>query len=67
MEQDPEAPSTLPHKCRPVTLDFINTAPYRFINICELDAPPDKVFAILEDGPSWVLWFKEIETVRWTR
>ena len=53
-------------KCRPVELDFIERAAYRFENVVELDAPPEAVFDIFADGESWPRWFDGIQRVVWT-
>jgi carbon monoxide dehydrogenase subunit G len=52
--------------CRPVGLDFLAHAPWRFENVVELGAPPDRVFALFEDGESWPRWFPGIQRVEWT-
>jgi hypothetical protein len=52
--------------CRPVDASFFDTAPMRFKNVVELDAPPARVFAIFEDGESWPKWFRAIQKVTWT-
>jgi hypothetical protein len=52
--------------CRPVDTSFFDTAPMRFKNEVELDAPPAKVFAIFDDERSWPEWFRAIHKVVWT-
>ena len=52
--------------CRPVGLDFIEGAAYRFENEVELDATPEAVFDIFADGESWPRWFEGIRRVVWT-
>jgi uncharacterized protein YndB with AHSA1/START domain len=52
--------------CRPVGLDFVERAPWSFENVVELAAPPERVFALFEDGASWPQWFPGIERVVWT-
>lgn len=52
--------------CRAVDASFFDTAPMRFRNTVELDAPPAKVFSIFEDGDSWPKWFRAIHKVVWT-
>ena len=52
--------------CRPVDASFFDTAPMRFKNVVDLDAPAAKVFAIFEDGESWPKWFRAIHKVEWT-
>src|SRR6476469_6978469 len=52
--------------CHPVEASFFDTAPMRFTNVADLDAPAAKVFAIFEDGESWPKWFRAIQKVVWT-
>jgi len=52
--------------CRPVGLDFIEGAAYRFENEVKLDASPEAVFDIFADGESWPRWFEGIKKVVWT-
>lgn len=47
-------------------MDFIAQAPWRFENVVELDAAPEKVFDVFADGESWPRWFDGIERVVWT-
>jgi len=51
--------------CRPVGLEFIAEAPWRFENVVELDAPPEQVFDVFADGESWPRWFEGIQRVVW--
>jgi uncharacterized protein YndB with AHSA1/START domain len=53
-------------KCRPVGLDFIDGAAYRFENVVELEVSPEAVFNIFADGESWPRWFHDIKRVVWT-
>ncbi|MEO8500779.1 MAG: SRPBCC family protein [Vicinamibacteria bacterium] len=53
-------------KCRPVGLDFIEGASYRFENVVDLEATPEAVFDIFADGESWPRWFDGIKRVVWT-
>jgi hypothetical protein len=53
-------------QCRPVGLDFIEGAAWRFENVVDLDASPETVFDIFADGQSWPLWFDGIRSVVWT-
>jgi uncharacterized protein YndB with AHSA1/START domain len=48
-----------------VELDFIARAPWRFENVVDLDAPPEKVFDVFADGESWPRWFSGILRVVW--
>lgn len=52
--------------CRPVDASFFDTAPMRFTNVVELDAAPERVFAIFDDENSWPQWFRAIHKVVWT-
>jgi Polyketide cyclase / dehydrase and lipid transport len=52
--------------CRPVDTSFFDTAPMRFKNVVELDAPPAMVFATFDDEQSWPEWFRAIHKVVWT-
>jgi carbon monoxide dehydrogenase subunit G len=52
--------------CRPVGLDFITSAPWRFENSVQLDATPEAVFDLFADGASWPQWFPGIRRVEWT-
>jgi hypothetical protein len=53
-------------RCRPVGLDFIERAPWRFENVAELEAPAERVFDLFADGESWPRWFEGIRDVQWT-
>lgn len=53
-------------RCRPVELDFIEQAPWRFESVVELDAAPGTVFDLFADGESWPQWFDGIRRVTWT-
>lgn len=50
-------------ECRPVDASFLDTAPWRFDNAIEIDAAPARIFAALEDGPSWPRWFHAMHKV----
>jgi uncharacterized protein YndB with AHSA1/START domain len=52
--------------CHPVDTSFFDTAPMRFKNEVELDAPPARVFGIFDDEQSWPEWFRAIHKVVWT-
>jgi hypothetical protein len=52
--------------CRPVGLEFVEGASWRFENTVELDAAPGAVFDIFADGESWPRWFADIKRVTWT-
>jgi len=57
---------TMRFLCRPVDLDFLHSAPVRFVNEVTINAVPHRVFEALEDPESWPKWFKEIVKVEWT-
>jgi hypothetical protein len=52
--------------CRPVNLDFIERAPWRFENEVDLVGTPEAVFDLFADGASWPKWFDGIRKVVWT-
>ncbi len=52
--------------CRSVDLRFLESAPVRFVNEVEINASPEQVFKVFEDGESWPKWFKDIIKVEWT-
>ena len=52
-------------RLRPVGLDFVGTAPVRFVFSREMSAPPDAVFrAMAEDVPGWSEWFTGVTYAR---
>lgn len=48
-----------------VGLDYLDAAPFRFVNECELTATPDEVFAILADADAWPRWFSDFRSATW--
>jgi uncharacterized protein YndB with AHSA1/START domain len=52
--------------CRSVDLYFLESKPLRFVNEVEINASPEQVFKVFEDGESWPKWFKDIVKVEWT-
>jgi uncharacterized protein YndB with AHSA1/START domain len=52
--------------CRTVDSNFLESAPLRFVNEVEINASPEQVFKVFEDGESWPKWFKDIIKVEWT-
>lgn len=52
--------------CRPVDLDFVDSAPLRFVSEVEIAASPEQVFNIFEDENAWPKWFDDIVKVEWT-
>ncbi|ORB28328.1 SRPBCC family protein [Mycolicibacterium parafortuitum] len=54
------------HPCERVGLDFIDTAPYRFVSAVELAITPEQLFEVLADETSWPHWASVITNVTWT-
>lgn len=52
--------------CRPVDLDFIESAPLRFVNDIEINASPEEVFNVLADADSWPRFLKDAIRATWT-
>ena len=50
------------HRLRPVGLDFLDSAPHRFVFEAEVGAPRPDVFAAISADPStWTLWFPGLD------
>src|SRR6187431_2615566 len=64
LRDPPGAP--MPWTLRPEPLAFAETAPDYFLNEAELDAPPERVFAVLADIDSWAHWFDDLRSAHWT-
>jgi carbon monoxide dehydrogenase subunit G len=54
------------HPCERVGLDFIDSAPYRFVSTVDLPITPEQLFEVLEDAESWPKWASVITRVTWT-
>ncbi len=54
------------HPCDKVDLDFVDSAPSRFINSVDLNITPEQLFEVLADAESWPHWAKAITNVEWT-
>jgi carbon monoxide dehydrogenase subunit G len=54
------------HACERVGLDFIDTAPFRFVSTVDLNITPEQVFQVLDDAESWPQWATAITKVTWT-
>ena len=52
--------------CERVGLDFIDSAPFRFVSTVELAITPEQVFEVLDDAESWPQWATAITKVTWT-
>ncbi len=54
------------HPCRPIGLDFLETAPHSFSNTIDLAITPEQLFEVFDDADSWPHWVKLIRKVTWT-
>lgn len=54
------------YPCRRVGLDFIDTAPFRFVSTVDLNISPAELFEVLADAESWPVWATVITKVQWT-
>ncbi|WP_024447349.1 SRPBCC family protein [Mycolicibacterium iranicum] len=54
------------HACERVGLDFVETAPYRFVSTVDLAVTPEQLFEVLADETSWPHWASVITNVTWT-
>ena len=54
------------HPCDHVSLDFIDTAPFRLVSTVDLAITPEQVFEVLSDAQSWPHWATVITNVEWT-
>ena len=54
------------YDCKPVDMSFLQTAPYRFESVVEVQASPDRIFDVFEDPKSWTVWAMPITNVEWT-
>lgn len=54
------------HACERVGLDFIESAPYRFVSTVDLNVTPEQLFEVLADADSWPQWATVITKVTWT-
>lgn len=54
------------HPCERVGLDFVDTAPYRFVSTVDLTITPEQLFEVLADETSWPHWASVITKVTWT-
>ena len=57
-------PRTYP--CELVGLDFIESAPFRFVSTVDLAITPEQLFEVLSDETSWPHWATVITDVEWT-
>ncbi|WP_283616559.1 SRPBCC family protein [Mycolicibacterium poriferae] len=54
------------HPCKRVGLDFVESAPYRFVSTVDLAITPEQLFEVLADETSWPHWASVITNVTWT-
>ncbi len=54
------------YPCERVGLDFIESAPHRFISKVDLAITPEQLFEVLADETSWPHWASAITKVTWT-
>src|SRR6201991_294519 len=54
------------HQCERVGIDFIDSAPFRFVSTVDLTITPEQVFEALDDAESWPLWATVITKVTWS-
>ncbi len=54
------------HACERVGLDFIDSAPFRFVSTVNLAITPEQLFEVLGDAESWPHWATAITKVTWT-
>lgn len=52
--------------CRPVDLARLDSVAYRIENNVIVNASPERVFEVFEDGNSWPEWVDAIDNVEWT-
>jgi carbon monoxide dehydrogenase subunit G len=57
---------TTRYPCEPVDLDFIDSAPHRFVSKVDLSITPEQLFEVLADETSWPHWASAITNVSWT-
>lgn len=54
------------YPCELVDLDFIDSAPFRFVSTVDLAITPEQLFDVLSDETSWPHWATVITDVEWT-
>jgi carbon monoxide dehydrogenase subunit G len=52
--------------CERVGLDYLDTAPFRFVSKVDLEITPEQLFQVLADAESWPHWATVITKVVWT-
>lgn len=54
------------YECERVELDFVDSAPFRFVSTVDLAITPSQLFEVLADAHSWPHWATVIIKVVWT-
>ena len=54
------------YQCEPVGVDFIDSAPFRFVSKVDLAIKPEQLFEVFSDETSWPRWATLITNVEWT-
>ena len=54
------------YPCERVGLDFVDTAPYRFVSTVDLAITPEQLFEVLSEADSWSRWATAVAEVTWT-
>ena len=54
------------HPCRPVGLDYLETAPVRFANTVAVALSPEELFGVLARADTWPRWASVITHVDYT-
>jgi hypothetical protein len=54
------------HPCEKVGLEFVDSAPYRFVNSVDLTVTPAQLWEVLIDADAWPHWASVITDVTWT-
>lgn len=52
--------------CEQVGLEFVDTAPFRFVSTVDLAITPEQLWEVLDDAESWPHWATAITKVTWT-
>ncbi|OBI77659.1 SRPBCC family protein [Mycobacterium sp. E740] len=52
--------------CERVSLEFVESAPFRFVSTVDLTITPEQLFEVLGDAQSWPQWATVITNVEWT-
>jgi hypothetical protein len=54
------------HPTAHVGIDFVDTAPHRYVNSVDLAITPEQLFEVLGDADAWPRWASVITKVVWT-